>query len=161
MNHYDSISKLYKMAWYCRLADDFIWQNGELNHLSGSGLKNFQIHALYVKQGKSKGNVRWTESTDIYTARSFMFFLFLRFTQGWKGHDINGPYIWKFSTILLCIWKFSGPYIWKIENCAMYQQYSTNLYVNLVCYSFQFFYWIYSTHLSIILNVEIDEKYCP
>ena len=25
-----SISKLYKMVWHCRLADDFIWQNGEL-----------------------------------------------------------------------------------------------------------------------------------
>ena len=82
-----SISKLYKMVWHCRLADGFLWQNGKLNHLSEGGWKNFSDSCAVIKTGKSKGNGRWTESTDILP-EALLFFL--RFTQGWKGRDING-----------------------------------------------------------------------
>ena len=79
MNQYNSISKFYKMVWHCHLADDFLWQNGELNRLSESGRKNIQIHALQLKQGKSKGNGKWIESTDIFPD-ALLFVLW--FTQG-------------------------------------------------------------------------------
>ena len=82
-----SISKLYKMVWHCRLADGFLWQNGKLNHLSESGWNNFSDSCAVIKTGKSKGNGRWTESTDILP-EALLFFL--RFTQGWKGRNING-----------------------------------------------------------------------
>ena len=79
-----SISKLYKMVWHCRLADGFLWQNGELNHLSESGfirkwVKELSDSCAVIKTGKSKGNGRWTESTDILP-EALLFFL--RFTQG-------------------------------------------------------------------------------
>ena len=54
-----SISKLYKMVWHCRLADGFLWQNGELNHLSESGfirkwVKELSDSCAVIKTVKSK-----------------------------------------------------------------------------------------------------------